>query len=227
MRFVQLDYRPGWAILLAWLAILMVIFGACTKSPAPPQAQGPKNDAPVIHYLRVQKQVAPAETLRITCAVVDKNDDILSYDWSTSGGQVQGRGDKVVWTAPSTTGSYTITVVVSDGKGGKATSSATILVTDKPNRSPVVSSVTCQDCTNGTQASRWKTYSIRCDASDPEGSNLSYQWSATMGKINGEGRLAIWTTLSQYGYAVIKVIVTDDKGNEAEGYLSANISCCN
>lgn len=227
MTFVRLSYHPRWAILLALLSILMTVCSACTTPTVPAPYHEPQNDAPVIHYLRAQKQIAPLETSQIRCFTAEKNDYMLNYEWSATGGQIQGKGDIVVWTAPDTTGEYTITVVVSNSKGGKATSSVTILVTHEPNRPPIVHSVTCQDCTNGTQASKWKTYSILCDTSDPEGDNLTYQWSVTIGKIIGDGRLVTWQTFDESGYAVIMVKVRDDKGNEAEGNLAINISCCN
>lgn len=226
MKFARLGSRPQWAILLACLATLITVHSACQMSTAPLQHQEPQNDAPVILYLRAQKQIAPLETSQIRCFTAENNDYMLNYEWSATGGQIQGKGDIVAWTAPDTTGEYTITVVVSNNKGGKATSSVTILVTHEPNRPPIVHSMTCQDCTNGIEASRWKSYSILCDASDPEGDNLTYQWSVTIGEIIGDGRLVTWQTFDESGYAVIMVKVKDDKDNEAEGNLAINISCC-
>ena len=226
ITFVRLNYRPRWAIVLVLLATLMIVCGACTASTVPSPSQQPKKDTPVIHYLKAPKQVIPSETMRITCAATTKNESILNYEWSATGGQIQGKGNSVIWTAPSAVGVYTITVDVSSYEGSKATSSATILVTDKPNRPPVIQSVTCLGCKNGTQAAVWKTYSIQCDASDPEGDALSYQWAATAGKIEGNGRFATWQSLGQYAYAVITVKVRDDKGNETEGYLAVNVGCC-
>ncbi len=231
MTFVRLSYHTRWAILSALLATILVIVGsACTTPtvPAPARYHEPQQaDTPVIiNSLRAQKEVAPSETLRISCGATAENTAIASYEWSATGGQIQGKGDVVAWTAPDTLGDYAITVVVRDNKDGKATSSVTITVTDKPNRPPIIHGVTCPDCTNGTQASKWKTYSIQCDASDPEGDVLSYEWSVTIGKISGEGYLVTWQTTDQSGYAVIMVKVRDSKGNEAEGRLAINISCC-
>jgi hypothetical protein len=217
-------------MLLACLLALIIIHSGCQTSTAPPQyqepQQEPQNEAPVILYLRAQKQIAPLETSQVRCFTAESNDYMLNYEWSATGGQIQGKGDIVAWTAPDATGEYTITVVVSNSKGSKATSSVTILVTKEPNRSPIVHSVTCQDCVNGIIASKWKTYSIQCDASDPEGDNLTYQWSATIGKITGDGPLVTWQTFDQSGHDVIRVKVTDDKGNEAEGNLAIDIHCC-
>ena len=43
------------------------------------------------------------------------NADVLVYRWSTSGGRISGEGANVVYIAPETEGSYTITLEVSDG----------------------------------------------------------------------------------------------------------------
>jgi hypothetical protein len=90
----------------------------------------------------------------------------------------------------------------------------------------MVDSVACSGCKNGTEASRWKTYEIRCDASDPNGDELRYTWFANMGKVRGNGPIATWQTLGQYGNALVTVIVTDEEGNKTEGYLAINIDCC-
>jgi len=229
ISFARLGF-PQWAILLACLVTLIIVHSGCQMSTPPPQYQEPQQepqiDAPVILYLKAQKQIAPLETSQVRCFIAESNNYMLNYEWSTTGGQIQGKGDIVAWTAPDTTGEYTITVVVSNSKGGKATSSVTILVTHEPNRPPIIHSVTCQDCTNGIIALKWKTYTIQCDASDPEGDNLTYQWSATIGKITGDGPLVTWQTFDQSGHDVIRVKVTDDKGNEAEGNLAIDIHCC-
>ena len=143
-----------------------------------------------------------------------------------TGGQIQGEGDSVIWVAPDTTGDFTITVVVTDGNGGKISSSVNIIVTREPNRPPIVDSMTCLDCSEGAQAKRWIEYHIRCGASDPEGDELNYTWSATIGEIKGEGSNVTWQTWGQYGDAIIEVVVSDDKGNEAKSDLTINISCC-
>ena len=43
------------------------------------------------------------------------NTDVLVYKWSTTGGRISGEGSSVVYIAPETEGSYTITLEVSDG----------------------------------------------------------------------------------------------------------------
>jgi flagellar basal body-associated protein FliL len=49
----------------------------------------------------------------------DPDRDKLNYDWTATGGSITKRGQNPAeWQAPSSPGFYTITVTVSDGKGG-------------------------------------------------------------------------------------------------------------
>jgi len=234
VNFLKILYKlKPQAIGLTLLVISTTINSACEVSTGPSQLPEQQNSPPVVHYLTahnltVQKQVAPLSGITVRCVATDDDEDRLSYKWSATGGEIQikGEAEDILWIAPDTTGNHTITVEVSDGKGGKATSWINLLVTNEPPRYPVINSMTCIGCSNGIEASRWKTYEIRCDASDPNGDELRYTWIATMGKISGNGPIATWQTTGQYGNALITVMVTDEEGNKVEGYLAINIDCC-
>ena len=100
----------------------------------------------------------------------------LTYDWSSSGGNIKGSGDEVEFSA-SNAGNYTVTVVVSDGKQS-ATCSSQITV----NRRPVAPTVSIDPATFSLLPG--ESANIRCVASDPNNSTLTYSWT-----VNGE-RLA-------------------------------------
>jgi hypothetical protein len=55
----------------------------------------------------------------ITCYATDPDGDQLTYTWTKTEGIISGNGSIIAWTAPATTGTYTITCSVSDGKGGE------------------------------------------------------------------------------------------------------------
>jgi len=233
LNFIKIRCKLKLPTILLFLATLTIIGGACAVPAEPSQPTEQQNSPPVIHYLTAhnltaQKQVAPSSGITVRCVATDDNEDRLSYKWSATGGEIQSKGEAedILWIAPDTAGNYTITVEVNDGKDGKAASSIILLVTNEPPRDPLISSVTCIGCRDGTEASRWKTYAVRCDASDPNGDELHYKWFANIGKISGNGPIVTWQTMGQYGNALITVIVTDEEGNKAEGYLAINISCC-
>jgi outer membrane protein OmpA-like peptidoglycan-associated protein len=54
--------------------------------------------------------------------VIDTDNDTLTYQWSATGGEILGSGNRVIWTAPdcetvgTSSANYEITVTVSDGK---------------------------------------------------------------------------------------------------------------
>lgn len=56
------------------------------------------------------------DTTTLTATVTySGNTDVLVYKWSTTGGRISGEGSSVVYIAPETEGTYTITLEVSDG----------------------------------------------------------------------------------------------------------------
>ena len=62
----------------------------------------------------------------ITCTASDSDGDTLTYTWSAASGTITGTGATVNWTAPLSSGTYTITCSISDGKGGTALQSVDI-----------------------------------------------------------------------------------------------------
>ncbi len=206
-----------------WLAPLilvavaaLVISGGCKV-----------NESPVISGMAVspQGEINPGETVLISCTAVDPDNDVLSYNWSTDGGTISGSGAAVSWTAPDELGSYTVTVQVSDDDN-VATNLLTLAVL-APNTTPVIESLTT-DCPRVKPAG---TATITCEASDPDGDELTYTWSAERGAISGEGAIVTWVGPSEYGDYVITVTVNDGRGgtatyNEIEPYGYIIVCSC-
>ena len=89
-----------------------------------------QNHPPIISSLTANPtSVSPGAVSTITCIASDPDGDALSYIWSATGGTISGSGSQIGWTAPASTGTYTITCVVSDGKGGSDTKNVNIIVT--------------------------------------------------------------------------------------------------
>ncbi len=55
---------------------------------------------------------------------------------------------------------------------------------------------------------------ITCHASDPDGDELSYEWSASGGSIAGTGAVVNWVAPGEVGIYEITVLVTDSQGGK-------------
>lgn len=56
---------------------------------------------------------------------------------------------------------------------------------------------------------------ITCNATDPDGDVLIYQWTATGGDISGTGEIVNWTAPQEFGAYNVTVVVDDGRGGEA------------
>ena len=87
------------------------------------------NQPPVIDSLTVERErVRRAMTSTIECIASDPDGDKLDYVWSVDGGSISGEGRIATWVAPNTFGTYTVTVTVTDGRGGQAIETIDIVV---------------------------------------------------------------------------------------------------
>jgi len=94
------------------------------------------NHRPAITSLEAEpERVLPSGSCQIVCTASDRDGDELSYNWSASGGGINGEGATVTWTAPNSEGSYNVTVTVTDGRGGEVMNQVTITVSyqEQPN----------------------------------------------------------------------------------------------
>lgn len=212
------------------IILFNLLFSSCNNNPQSTLAIN--NNAPVIHYLLAQNmttvnQVLPSNPLEIQCVATDSTRDRLKYHWSATAGEIQGEGDRITWISPDIEGQYDITVVVHNSKGENVTEKITIKVTSNPSTSPVIKRIKCMDCKSNNEASRWQTYNLICETSNPGGEELQYTWITNLGKIVGEGPMVKWTTSGQYGNALVTVIIHDSNMNKMQDYLTIYIDCCN
>jgi iron complex transport system substrate-binding protein len=64
----------------------------------------------------------------MTCIASDPDGNTITYTWSADDGTISGVGSQVNWVAPVESGTYAITVTVSDGKEGTATETCYVVV---------------------------------------------------------------------------------------------------
>ena len=120
-------------ILTIILTIIILILSGCVNGSTTPNIpdQGDDiNHKPIIFDLPASPRTAFInQNITITCTTSDQDGDTLAYSWSSSpGGTINGIGSNITWKAPATKGTYTITCLVSDGKGGEDSKSVGITV---------------------------------------------------------------------------------------------------
>ncbi|TEU16459.1 MAG: hypothetical protein E3J25_02845, partial [Anaerolineales bacterium] len=194
-RSRQVRAFSGLAVLV--VSVLVTGYSGVVEEP-------PVNNPPTIAALQARQDVLDRrESCPIECVASDEDGDELTYEWSASGGDLDFSGATAVWRAPEQRGTYDIAVKVSDGNGGEA--SEAIAVTVKGNDPPVIASLKARV--------EWLTPSnccrIDCDAEDPDGDELSYQWSMEGGRVFGVGPVVMWVAPDMLGLHYIAVEVTD------------------
>ena len=177
------------------------------------------NHRPVITSLEAEpERVLPRGSCQIVCNATDPDGDELSYGWSADGGGITGEGAAVNWTAPNSAGSYNVTVIVLDSRGGGVMKKVTIEV--RTNRAPTINSLAAD--ADWTLPSG--SLNVTCDASDPDGDELSYEWSTSGGNITGMGPEVIWTAPSEVGTYNVTVVVKDGHGREDTRFVSLSVA---
>jgi hypothetical protein len=193
--------------IVAVVAVLVILFDTILG-----------NHQPVIGGLEAWERVIPLGRCEIVCIASDRDGDALSYNWSASGGSISGAGAAANWTAPGSLGSYNITVTVTDGRGGEAKKQRTIEV--KANRAPTISSLVADaDWTLPSGALQ-----VTCNATDPDGDQLSYEWSVTGGDISGTGAVVGWDAPQAVDVYYITAVVKDGHGTSDSRTLPVSVA---
>lgn len=179
-----------------------------TADNAPPAINGISASPPTLE---------PGATSAVTVNASDADGDELSYEWSAPSEWSIDDSSKasIEVTAPDSYGASAVfDVTVSDGRGLSAT--GTIALSTVANNGPVISSVTAAPQT----VARGGDIALNVSATDPNGDDLSYQWSAPMGWSLDDDTLQqpTLTAPDEPGKtASIEVVVTDAEGLEATG----------
>lgn len=244
--FSNLRFRL--ALVSALGLILIAALSGCIGQPdtqpvqAPPE---PVNNPPVITDLHADTPVVqPLGKSNVICTASDPDSDELIYRWTTSGGMVDSTGAAVTWTAPADPGSYVITVVVSDGKGGATSQETTVMVPEKPNNPPAIGAIKFtrpgrMPVTVKANASaeelkktpelvirKYETALVECVAEDQDKDQLSYIWRASGGKVIGNGPSIEWIAAGDAGTYTINCEVSDGKGGTNSFTITISVHCC-
>ncbi len=132
----------------------------------------------------------------------DAGDDELVYTWSVDGQSLTGADVTVV--LPDD-GSYPVTLTVTDGDGGEATLSGTLVAA---NANPVVVSF---DDVAGDEAT---SVTLQAEVTDVAADTLSYTWDLGDGQVMTTTEPELDYTWADDGDYVVTFTVTDEDGGQ-------------
>jgi hypothetical protein len=110
-------------IAILFAMIIAMVSSSCKKD------EEEKNNNPTVTSVMVTPGSVNANGIAsVTVIATDPDNDPLTYSYNVTGGAISGSGAAVSWTAPSMEGAHSVTVTVSDGKGGQATGNGALTV---------------------------------------------------------------------------------------------------
>jgi outer membrane protein OmpA-like peptidoglycan-associated protein len=188
----------------------------------PKAAPPPVNHPPVASCSANPSSVfqGSGDSVAVHVTASDPDNDPLTYNYTATGGTVQGTGPDARWnSAGVAVGSYTVTAKVDDGKGGTVSCAADIKVEEKPNHPPVISCASNPgSIVQGQQAA------IVSTASDPDNDPLTYSYNATGGQIVGSGAQVQFDSKgAQPGTYTVKCMVGDGRGGNADASTTVEV----
>jgi hypothetical protein len=178
------------------------------------------NNRPIISSMDAEANwTVPLDSLWVACNASDPDGDELSYQWSTTGGDISGTGPEIIWTAPGEVGMYDITVLVIDSLGKNATGSVVLTASNGPP--PIIEALIVtaigheylKETITGYKVAKTYDYSIECVASSNTSAELVYEWSCTGGEMSGEGSIITWTAPNIDRDVTVTVKVFDELAN--------------
>ncbi|MFW6103013.1 MAG: PKD domain-containing protein [Chloroflexota bacterium] len=197
--------------------------------------------------------VAPGETSVISCNVASGDSDDLQYIWSCESGELKASDASADWKAPSSEGTYAVSVTVLDSSGNSDEASIDVHVRDSSSVaeddtsdsvSPPMSPAPDQSASPeilGFSVNADHRYlsnafgdnysilvgrscAITCEVNDPD--SVSFEWTANDGEITGEGDTVTWKAPKVPGNLKLTVTVTDEQGDEDSAELSFYCTTC-
>jgi len=148
----------------------------------------------------------------------------LTYDWKSTGGKVTANGTGAqIDTTGLQPGNYTVSATANDPKPAKnqgpLTCSANFTVNEPPKHPPTIScSVNPTTVRAGDQAN------VTCTAGNPDNRPLTYNHTATGGRLTPNGANALLDTAgANAGPITINSTVSDDRGLSANTSTTVNV----
>ncbi len=169
--------------------------------------------APRIQALAAGKNpLEISDSTSVFATVFDADSGQITYEWSSSAGNISGLGATVTFKAPPVSGNTEIRLVATDPQGNSDTATLLISVVQNINIAPQILDI--QKSVN--YVSTGEPLQLNCLAIDANNDPLTYEWSDNGGNLNGTGSAVEWTAPPTEGIFQISVKVTDDGGLSAQ-----------
>jgi hypothetical protein len=215
--------------------LIFLLLAGCNYFKVPAAAP---NSIPVIESVSCTNDVFALADNEMVCQASDPDGDSLQYEWSIGNGKIIGTGARMMWVSPDTMGTYDIWVKVSDGKGGEAKQTVAIRVltnADGTTAAPVTLKMflgSSETISENRTVKVGTATKVTCAVDNSVGKKLTYEWSASGGKMKGTGMdektcvVVFWTAPAPTQVYTVTVAVRDEKGNEARGKVMFDVFCC-
>ncbi len=151
-------------------------------------------------------EIGTATSLFATVAASDPT--LLSYQWTSTAGLIEGNGSQVEFTAPLSPGPVQVRCIATDPAGPADTATLTLTVLLEINEAPQISALQVSAPYTGPNG----TVQLTCLATDPDLDPLTFSWSASGGSLDGIGPTVQWTAPASEGNFQLSVSVTDAAG---------------
>lgn len=176
--------------------------------------------APTVSVEPATFSLLPGESANLRCAASDANNAPLTYSWTVNGQKLAAEGPQVTFGSEGRNpGAYEVACTVSNGELS-ATASSKGTIRQRENRNPTIQ---CQTTT--VDVASGKSVELSASASDPDGDNLTYNWSAPGGAVNGNGSKATFNASGvKAGRYSVTVGVDDGRGGKASCNMTVNVS---
>ena len=222
-------------ILTAAVVMVLLFISAC----ATPSSLKHVNADPVIENVLYPKDAFANSEIQIQCVALDADGDNLTYKWMSESGKIKGEGAIVMWFPPDKLGTYPVSVIVADGKGGEVKQTIGIRVVTNADGSatPTIEiklklGETQPVVIEKQRARIWTTTEIVCLVDGSGAEQLTFTWTTNGGKIitknqqEGKPDKIGWIAPGNAGDYTIEVLVSDSNMNQAKGLVKMQVYCC-
>ncbi len=176
----------------------------------------------IISFIADKDTVAPLDTVRLFAEYTDEDDSpsSLEVDWTYDGGYLISKtNNQMRWIAPLRLGSFLFTIQVSDGNStARDTQYVEVAEIGSFNYPPEIEQVSAAK----NRMVIGDTTQVICNASDPNGDPIFYNWTATAGQFSGGGSRVTWTSPAEVAICTLKVEVSDGSLT-SRGYTTVNV----